>query len=328
MYHCKILTLYHKSSERYVKIWCELVKKENTEDAIRDRLHSDMHLAKVDIESKDIFIREEERIRVEIKGNGEVNKQLIKPSSLLMTFIPLADHNHIFIPIEKHVGGHAYTVINYTKDRFGKGSIHSASFDPWSRKNTTVKRADSVGNMGSNASLQRQESNTKTSIASDQNKGTMQPKPNPQRIPESQKTPVRQISKESKPTAARQTSNPGGGNVKTGQPQANTASGRPRPDQAKKPGVTSTNPVAAQVNIGKPKKNANTGTTQDTTTGQQGADRQSTKSNVVTDSDQAAVSTRSDNDDFKASDYLDKSKLSREMQFMPESIEECNSCKN
>ncbi|KAK3090670.1 hypothetical protein FSP39_013581 [Pinctada imbricata] len=177
MHHCKLLTLFNKTNERFIKIWCELVKKEDADRILNDRLQSEENLGKIDGIPKDVFIREEERIRVDITGNSEINKAIVKMASLLITFIPIADQNHIFIPVDKKAGGAHYTTITYSKDRFGKGPLHSASFDPWSKKNTSRSRpgagysSDPQGGRYNAPPVQQQPSVSRQISANKQNPG-------------------------------------------------------------------------------------------------------------------------------------------------------------
>ena len=90
------MTFAKKLSEACVQIWCELVKKEEWRRLEEIRLEEHPGLQKLkDSDSKDIFIAERQRVRIDVKGNSFFGNEVPK-YSLLMTFFPIAKDNHIF----------------------------------------------------------------------------------------------------------------------------------------------------------------------------------------------------------------------------------------
>lgn len=141
-YHCKLVTFVKKLTEDYVQVWCELVKKENWKDIEDKRLEDHPTLQKLkDADSKDIFISERQRLRVDVKGNSFVGPETPK-NALLITFFPIADDNHIFPPLRKRGGMHGapYSTITYSMDSGKKTSLHTLTFDPWTLPKTTSRK--------------------------------------------------------------------------------------------------------------------------------------------------------------------------------------------
>lgn len=94
-----------------------------------------------DADSKDIFISERQRLRVDVKGNSFVGPETPK-NALLITFFPIADDNHIFPPLRKRGGMHGapYSTITYSMDSGKKTSLHTLTFDPWTLPKTTSRK--------------------------------------------------------------------------------------------------------------------------------------------------------------------------------------------
>lgn len=141
-YHCKLITFVKKLTEEYVQVWCELVKKEDWKEIEAKRLEEHPTLQKLkDSDSKDIFIAERERLRVDIKGNSFVGTEFPK-NLLLITFFPIAEDNHIFPPLRKRGGMHGtpYSTVTYTMDSRSKMSLHTLTFDPWTLPKCTPRR--------------------------------------------------------------------------------------------------------------------------------------------------------------------------------------------
>ena len=133
MYHCKLMTFAKKLSEECVQIWCELVKKEEWRRLEELRLEEHPSLQKLkDSDSKDIFIAERQRVRVDVKGNSFFGNEVPK-NSLLITFFPIAEDNHIFQPLQKKMGMHGtpFSTVTYTMDKGRKTILHTLTFDPW-----------------------------------------------------------------------------------------------------------------------------------------------------------------------------------------------------
>lgn len=136
MYPCKLLTFVDKISEKQVHIWCEIVKKEDFDALKRRRLEENPKLQKIkNSVSTDIFIPEQQRLRVDIQGNSCIGTATPK-TSLLITFIPVADGNHTFPLLFKKegMGGPPYTTITYRMDSGIKTTLYTVSFDPWIMK--------------------------------------------------------------------------------------------------------------------------------------------------------------------------------------------------
>lgn len=132
-YPCKLLTFVDKISEKQVHVWCEIVKKENFEALKRRRLAENTNLQKIrNSVSTDIFIPEQQRLRVDIQGNSFIGKATPK-TSLLITFIPVADGNHTSPLLFRNegIGVPPYTTITYRMDSGIKTSLYTVSFDPW-----------------------------------------------------------------------------------------------------------------------------------------------------------------------------------------------------
>ncbi|XP_062613523.1 uncharacterized protein LOC134275265 [Saccostrea cucullata] len=141
IYHCKLITFLKKVSEEYVQIWCELVKKEDWKSLEQKRLEEHTSLRKLkDSDSKDIFIAERQRLRVNVTGNSVVGPEVPK-NSLLITFFPIAEDNHIFPPLRKKGGMHgvAFSSIIYSMDSGRKMVLHTVTFDPWNLPKTIRK---------------------------------------------------------------------------------------------------------------------------------------------------------------------------------------------
>lgn len=136
MYPCKLLTFVDTISEKQVHIWCEIVKKEDFDALKRRRLEENPKLQKIkNSVSTDIFIPEQQRLRVDIQGNSCIGTATPK-TSLLITFIPVADGNHTFPLLFKKegMGGPPYTTITYRMDSGIKTTLYTVSFDPWIMK--------------------------------------------------------------------------------------------------------------------------------------------------------------------------------------------------
>lgn len=136
MYPCKLLTFVDKISEKQVHIWCEIVKKEDFDALKRRRLEENPKLQKIkNSVSTDIFIPEQQRLRVDIQGNSCIGTATPK-TSLLITFIPVADGNHTFPLLFKKegMGGPPYTTITYRMDSGIKTTLYTVYFDPWIMK--------------------------------------------------------------------------------------------------------------------------------------------------------------------------------------------------
>ena len=133
MYHCKLMTFAKKLSEECVQIWCELVKKEEWRRLEEIRLEEHPSLQKIkDSDSKDIFIAESQRVRVDVKGNSFFGNEVPK-NSLFITFFPIAEDNHIFPPLQKKMGMHdtPFSTVTYKMDKGRKTILHTLTFDPW-----------------------------------------------------------------------------------------------------------------------------------------------------------------------------------------------------
>lgn len=141
VYHCKLVTFVKKISEEFVQIWCELVKKEDWKRLEQNRLEEHSTLQKIkDSDSKDIFIAERQRVRIDVTGNSIVGAEVPK-HSLLITFFPIADDNHIFPPLRKKLSMHGtpYSSLIYSMDSGKKGTLHVVTFDPWTLPKTFRK---------------------------------------------------------------------------------------------------------------------------------------------------------------------------------------------
>lgn len=127
------MTFAKKLSEECVQIWCELVKKEEWRRLEEKRLEEHPSLQTIkDSDSKDIFIAERQRVRVDVKGNSFFGNEVPK-NSLLITFFPIAEDNHIFQPLQKKMGMHGtpFSTVTYTMDKGRKTILHTLTFDPW-----------------------------------------------------------------------------------------------------------------------------------------------------------------------------------------------------
>uniref|UniRef100_A0A8W8JED0 Uncharacterized protein n=1 Tax=Magallana gigas TaxID=29159 RepID=A0A8W8JED0_MAGGI len=133
VYPCKLMTFMKKTSENYVQIWCEVVRKENWEILEEKRSHENKNLQKLDeSESPEIFIKELERIRVDVQGNSKVAPGHPK-QAMFLVFYPIAEGMHIFPPLHRNTGIHAspMTTVVYTKDTHEKKVLHTVTFNPW-----------------------------------------------------------------------------------------------------------------------------------------------------------------------------------------------------
>lgn len=133
VYPCKLMTFMKKTSEHYVQVWCEVVRKENWGILEEKRSHENKNLQKLDeSESPEIFIKELERIRVDVKGNSKVAPGHPK-QAMFLVFYPIAEGMHIFPPLHKNTGIHAspMTTVVYTKDTNEKKVLHTVTFNPW-----------------------------------------------------------------------------------------------------------------------------------------------------------------------------------------------------
>ena len=57
----------------------------------------------------------------------------VPKNSLLITFFPLAEYNHIFLPLQKKISMHGtpFSTVTYTMDKGRKTILHTLTFDPW-----------------------------------------------------------------------------------------------------------------------------------------------------------------------------------------------------
>ncbi|XP_061167517.1 uncharacterized protein LOC133176409 [Saccostrea echinata] len=166
MYHCKLITFLKKVSEEYVQIWCELVKKEDWKSLEKKRLEEHTSLRKLkDSDSKDIFIAERQRLRVDVTGNSFVGPEVPK-NSLLITFFPIAEDNHIFPPLRKRGGMHgvAFSSITYSMDSGRKMALHTVTFDPWNLPKTIRKVPELSLRASTQSSNSIQESKPKENV--------------------------------------------------------------------------------------------------------------------------------------------------------------------
>lgn len=133
VYPCKLMTFIKKTSEEYVQIWCEIVRKEDWERLEKKRSHENKNLQKLDeSESPEIFIKELERIRVDVQGNSKVAPGHPK-QAMFLVFYPIAEGIHIFPPLHKHTSIHAppMSTVVYTMDTREKKVLHTVTFNPW-----------------------------------------------------------------------------------------------------------------------------------------------------------------------------------------------------
>lgn len=130
MYPCKLLTFVDRLSENHVQVWCEVIKKEDYKAHAESHLEENPNQKEIsDSVSCDIFIKEQQRLRVDVKGNSFIKNW----TSLLITFIPAADGNHITPILSRRLrmGGWSYTTITYQTDSQRKRILNTVSFDPW-----------------------------------------------------------------------------------------------------------------------------------------------------------------------------------------------------
>lgn len=133
MYPCKLLTFVDRISDKLVQVWCEVIKKENYKAHAKSHLEENPNQKKINNSiSEDIFIKEQQRLRVDVTGNSSIGKSTLK-TSLLITFIPAADGNHIFPTLSRilGIGVQPFTTIIYQADSMRRGILNMVDFDPW-----------------------------------------------------------------------------------------------------------------------------------------------------------------------------------------------------
>lgn len=133
MYPCKLLTFVDRLSENLVQVWCGVIKKEAYKAHVESRLEENPNQKKIrNSVSEDIFIKEQQRLRVDVSGNSFI-ENWNRRTSLLITFIPAADGNYTFPILSKRLrmGGLSYTAITYQTDSQRKRILNTVNFDPW-----------------------------------------------------------------------------------------------------------------------------------------------------------------------------------------------------
>ncbi|XP_022289634.2 uncharacterized protein LOC111101438 [Crassostrea virginica] len=148
IYPCKLMTFVKKISAQYVQVWCELVRKEDWNRLEQKRLQEHPNLRKLsDSESRDIFISERQRLRIDVKGNSFIGRNVPK-NSVFITFFPVTEDNHIFPPLQKSEGRHGtpFTTITYSMDTGKREIVHTVTFDPWTL--AIVRRQDVISHGG------------------------------------------------------------------------------------------------------------------------------------------------------------------------------------
>lgn len=133
MYPCKLLTFVDRLSEKHVQVSCEVIKKEDYKAHAESHLEENPNQRKIiNSVSEDIFIEEQQRLRVDVSGNSSIENWTRK-TSLLITFIPAADGNHVTPILSKRLrmGGCSYTAITYQTDSQRKRILNTVNFDPW-----------------------------------------------------------------------------------------------------------------------------------------------------------------------------------------------------
>lgn len=134
-YPCKLMTFVKKISEQRVQVWCEVVKKEDWKRLEEIRIHEKKLQISSDWESPEIFIYEQDRIRVDIKGSSEVAPEYPKNANRII-FCPIADGMHIFPLLRKTQSVHASSLstVVYTLDTGDRRVLHTVVLNPWSLK--------------------------------------------------------------------------------------------------------------------------------------------------------------------------------------------------
>lgn len=141
LHTCTILIFIKRRKEDMISLWCECTKREMARAVAKKRIE-DHELEEIDCShSKDIFVREGQRIRIDVSGSIQFVREIPK-SFYLLTFIPVAEDNHIYFPLQKNVrmGSVPYGVINFSADNQRKQLLHSVHFDPWVRSAAALKK--------------------------------------------------------------------------------------------------------------------------------------------------------------------------------------------
>lgn len=137
-YSCQLMTFVKKISEQRVQVWCEVVKKEDWKRLEEKRIHEQNLQISVNWESPEIFIYDQDRIRVDIKGSSELAPEYPKNANRIM-FCPIADGMHIFPLLRKTQSVHASSLstVVYTLDTGDRRVLHTVVFNPWVRHITS-----------------------------------------------------------------------------------------------------------------------------------------------------------------------------------------------
>lgn len=142
MYSCKLMTFMKKISEQHVQIWCEIVKLENWKSLEKRRLdeHSNLQILP-DSESQEIFLKERDRIRVNVKGNAQVAAEY-PTNAMCIAFYPISIGMHIIPLLQKNasVSASPLSTITYTLDTRDKKSLHTVTFNPWTLNKSNNKK--------------------------------------------------------------------------------------------------------------------------------------------------------------------------------------------
>ncbi|XP_061166089.1 uncharacterized protein LOC133175011 [Saccostrea echinata] len=138
---CTLLIFIKRRKEDMLSLWCECAKREMARTVAEKRI-KDHDLEEIDCShSKDIFVREGQRIRIDVNGSVQFVREIPK-SFYLLTFIPVAEDNHIYFPLQKNIrmGSVPYAVINFSADNQKKQLLHSVHFDPWVKSASALKK--------------------------------------------------------------------------------------------------------------------------------------------------------------------------------------------
>ncbi|XP_062606037.1 uncharacterized protein LOC134267840 [Saccostrea cucullata] len=109
-FKCKALTYVSKEREDFAQLWCEVVLVDNI-DKRRTMMKINNSEFKELKESNDLFLKEDDRIRVNVTGNFNSNRQ--KQFNIIR--FNVSTDNHIILALEKTGRGLTFSEISYEK---------------------------------------------------------------------------------------------------------------------------------------------------------------------------------------------------------------------
>ncbi|XP_062581000.1 uncharacterized protein LOC134242860 [Saccostrea cucullata] len=141
LFKCHTLTFLLKDRESFAYLWCDIVQTDKIDE--RRKMMKKNHPTFEEIklaESCDLYLKDDERIRVQIDGNFSINKQLTRyPNHNIIRFnvSRTGTDNHIIIRLMRTTAGKPFSDIIYLRDAGNDKLLWKISVDIASAKLTT-----------------------------------------------------------------------------------------------------------------------------------------------------------------------------------------------